>query len=41
LNSKFESRIVLAPNYLLMTLIRIFITRGVTTARADHDFLAL
>jgi hypothetical protein len=30
LNSTFEFRLVLAPNYLLMTLIRVSITQGVT-----------
>jgi hypothetical protein len=31
LNSTFGFRIVLAPNYLLMTLIRVSVTRGVTS----------
>jgi hypothetical protein len=31
LNFTFGFRLVLAPNYLLMTLIRVSITRGVTT----------
>jgi hypothetical protein len=30
LNSTFGFRLVLAPNYLLMILIRIFLTQGVT-----------
>jgi hypothetical protein len=30
LNPTFVFRLILAPNYLLMTLIRIFVTQGVT-----------
>jgi hypothetical protein len=33
LNSTFGFRIILAPNYLLMTLIRVFVTQGVTGCR--------
>jgi hypothetical protein len=36
LNSTFEFRLVLAPNYLLMTLIRISVTQ-VVTQTTIHD----
>jgi hypothetical protein len=38
LNSTFGFRIILAPNYLLMTLIKISIMRGVT--KMYHDLKA-
>jgi hypothetical protein len=34
LNSTFVFRLVFAPNYLLMTLIRVSITQGVTSSLA-------